>query len=135
MLQKIMSVAVITLFSVLMAFGQASDAEIAGTARDTSGGPVAGAMITLSNQDSGFTRNASSDGEGRYRFAALAPGRYSLKLEAPGFKTENVTGIVLDIGTHAQKDFSLTVGSVQETISVSGEVLINCKSLFCMNTI
>lgn len=122
MLQKIMSVAVITLFSVLMAFGQASDAEIAGTARDTSGGPVAGAMITLSNQDSGFTRNASSDGEGRYRFAALAPGRYSLKLEAPGFKTENVTGIVLDIGTHAQKDFSLTVGSVQETISVSGEV-------------
>jgi len=122
MLQRSMMLAVVVFGTAAHAFSQASDAEIAGTARDASGGPIAGATATLSNQDSGFTRNSATDSEGRYRFAALAPGRYSLKLEATGFKAENVTGIVLDIGTHAQKDISLTVGSVQETVSVSGEV-------------
>lgn len=122
MLQKLTVVAMLVFGTAGLAFGQASDAEIAGVARDASGGPIATAAITLSNQDSGFLRNATSDNEGRYRFAALPPGRYSLKLEATGFKAENVTGIVLDIGTHAQKDFTLSVGSVQETISVSGEV-------------
>ena len=122
MLGRLTAVIVFAFGTAISAFAQASDAEIAGVAKDASGGPVVAANVTLSNQDSGFTRASTTDAEGRYRFPALAPGRYSLKLEATGFKAENVTGIVLDIGMHAQKDFTLTVGSVQETISVSGEV-------------
>ena len=122
MFGRLTAVVLLAFGTAVSAFAQASDAEIAGVAKDASGGPVIAANVTLSNQDSGFTRTSPTDAEGRYRFPALAPGRYNLKLEATGFKAENVTGIVLDIGTHAQKDFTLAVGSVQETISVSGEV-------------
>ena len=122
MLQRVVLAAILAFGTAGQLWAQASDAEVAGVTRDSSGGPVAGAAVTLANQESGFTRNAVTDTEGRYRFAALAPGTYSLKVEASGFKTETVTGIALNIGTHAQKDLSLTVGSVQETISVSGEV-------------
>ena len=100
---------------------QASDAEIAGLAKDPSGAPVVGAIVTLVNQDSGFTRSNTTDNEGRYRFVALAPGRYSLKTEAVGFKPETVTGLVLNIGTHVDHDFALAIGSVQEAITVTGE--------------
>src|SRR5262249_1657654 len=109
---------------VLTALSQAQvgDADLSGTVPDPSGGPVPGAKVSLTNEDSGVVRNAVSDNEGRYRFLALAPGRYSLRTEAPGFKTESLTGIVLNVGAHVDKSVSLTVGNVQETITVTGEV-------------
>ncbi|MDQ6706527.1 MAG: carboxypeptidase-like regulatory domain-containing protein, partial [Acidobacteriota bacterium] len=103
-------------------FAQASDAEITGLIKDPSGAPVTSTVVTLINQDSGFTRTTTADGDGRYRFVALTPGRYSLKTEATGFKPETVTGIVLNIGTHVDRDLSLSVGSVLEAVTVVGDV-------------
>lgn len=103
-------------------FAQASDAEVTGIVKDPSGGPVASTTVTLTNQDSGFTRTSTTDADGRYRFVALQPGRYSLKIEATGFKTETVTGIDLNLGTHVDRDISLTVGSVQEAVTITENV-------------
>jgi hypothetical protein len=103
-------------------FGQAGDAEISGLIKDPTGAVVAGAGATVTNQDSGVTRSTRADSDGRYRFIALPPGRYSLKVEAPGFKIESVTDLVLTIGTHVDRNVSLTVGAVQESVSVKGEI-------------
>jgi hypothetical protein len=105
-----------------VAFGQASEAEITGLVKDPSGAAVSGATATLINQDSGFTRTVGTDASGRYRLVALPPGRYSLKLEASGFKTETVTDLVLNIGSQVYHDVSLTVGALQDAITVVGEV-------------
>src|ERR1041385_815878 len=105
-----------------VAWGQASDAEITGLVKDPSSAPVAGTTVTLMNQDSGFKRTTSTDSEGRYRFVALSPGRYSLKVEATGFRTESVTDILLNIGTHVDRNIALIVGAVQESVTVVGEV-------------
>jgi len=113
------------ILAVLMAgiaAAQASDAEITGIAKDPSAAPIASANVTLVNQDSGFTRTVTTDADGRYRFVALPQGTYTIKVEATGFKTDTVTGIVLHIGTHVDRDVSLTVGSLQETVTVTGEV-------------
>ncbi len=100
---------------------QASDGEITGLVKDQSAAPIVGITVTLTNEDSGFIRTTTTDTDGRYRFVALPPGRYSIKTEAAGFKPEVVTGIVLTISLHVDRDIALTVGSVQETITVSGE--------------
>lgn len=100
---------------------QTGDAEIAGIVKDPAGAPVASAKITLTNQDSGVARSTLSDGEGHYRFSAVLPGVYTLRTEATGFRIESLTGIVLNVGTHLDQDASLTVGNVQETITVTAE--------------
>src|ERR1041384_86125 len=83
--------------SVLLFSGAASaqvgDADVSGAVTDPSGAPVSVARLLLPNEDSGVVRAIVTDSEGRYRFPALAPGRYSLKAEAPGFRAASVTGI------------------------------------------
>src|SRR5947209_13882127 len=118
---RLIALITVAICTAHIAAAQASDAEITGLILDQSAAPVAGTTVTLINEDSGFTRTATTDGEGRYRFPVLPPGRYSIKTQATGFKPEVVTGIVLNIGTHLDRDISLTVGSVQEAITVSGE--------------
>src|SRR5215472_12005788 len=104
-----------------IAFSQVGDAELAGVINDPSGAPVTTAKVSLINEDSGVIRAVVADNEGRYRFPALAPGRYSLKTEAPGFRSASITGIVLNVGTHLDKSVPLTVGNVQEQITVTAE--------------
>ncbi len=104
-----------------VASAQTGDAEITGVVKDPAGAPVPAAKVTLANQDSGVARASVSDADGRYRFAVVLPGVYSVKTEAPGFRTESLTGIVLNVGTHLDQDIKLTVGNVQETITVTAE--------------
>ena len=115
-------VALAAILMTTMAAAQSGDAEITGLVKDPSGAPIVGTTVTLVNQDSSVTRTAVTDNEGRYRLVALPPGRYSLRVEATGFKTETVTDMVFNIGTHVDRDVSLSVGSVQEAITVTGEV-------------
>ena len=105
-----------------MAMAQVGDAELAGIVTDPSGTPVAAVKLSLTNEDSGVNRSVVTDAEGRYRIPALAPGKYSLKTEAPGFRGESINGIVLNVGTHLNKDVALTVGNVQEQVTVTAEV-------------
>ncbi len=120
-LRNFLAITILALATSSLAFAQGSDAEVTGVVKDQSAAPIVGTTVTLTNEDSGFIRTTTTDTEGRYRFLALPPGRYSIKTEAVGFKPEIVTGIVLNIGTHVDRDLGLTVGSVQETVTVSGE--------------
>ncbi len=100
---------------------QTSEAELSGVVRDPSGAPVATAKVTVTNQDTGVTRSIQSDSEGRFLFNVL-PGRYSLTAEAAGFKKETLTDMTLTVGMHLNRDVTLTVGNVQESVTVTGEV-------------
>src|ERR1700676_5390306 len=102
----------LALLSGSIGFAQTSDAEIAGSIKDPSGTAVPSAKVTLTNQDSGITHNIAADAEGRYRFA-IPPGKYSLRIEAAGFRTETITDLVLNVGMRFDKDVALTVGNVQ----------------------
>ncbi|HTA69466.1 MAG TPA: carboxypeptidase regulatory-like domain-containing protein [Bryobacteraceae bacterium] len=103
------------------AIAQTSEAEMTGAVRDPSGAPVAGAKVTAANQDTGVSRTLTTENDGRFRFSVL-PGRYSLTAEAAGFKKETLTDMVLTVGMQLDKDISLTVGNVQESVTVTGEV-------------
>src|SRR5882672_12827144 len=61
-------------------------AGIQGTVTDTAGGLVPEAKLTLTNSETGKTQEATGSAEGFYRFAGLAPGKYTVLVEKAGFK-------------------------------------------------
>src|SRR5438876_5102650 len=106
----------------LAAVAQTGDAEINGLIKDPSGSAVPGASVSLTNQDTGVARSISTDADGRYRFYPVPPGRYSIKVEVTGFKTAALSDLQISLGTHVDRDIALTVGSVQESVAVTGDV-------------
>src|SRR5262249_52266238 len=64
---------------------------ILGTVKDSSGGLVANAKVTVRNNDTGAVRTVTTGADGQFRIPALAVGTYEVKTESAGFKTESQT--------------------------------------------
>jgi Carboxypeptidase regulatory-like domain/TonB dependent receptor len=112
--------AILFVASPRMASAQ-TGAAIEGTVKDDQGGVLPGASLNVRNQDTGFERTSVTGTDGRYRFAALVPGRYTLKAELQGFASEQVRDIELTIGLELRRDFVLKLQTLAETITVTGE--------------
>src|SRR5258707_4056248 len=93
---------------------------IAGSVKDPSGAVISGAKLTLTNSSTNAKVETVSDGNGGFQFLQLAPAVYSLRVEATGFKSEVVSDIVVQVDQITHLDATLQVGSVAETIEVSG---------------
>lgn len=114
----------VTALSVLTAVAPAwaqTGATIDGVVKDEQGGILPGAAITLRNEETGFGRDAVTELDGRYRFAAVPPGRYLLRATLQGFTTEEVRNFVLTIGLELHRDFTLKLQALAETVTVTGE--------------
>src|SRR6266545_7791554 len=80
------------------AYAQGGTGQIEGVIQDEQGGVVPGATVTLQNQASGVMRTTVTEADGRYRFPALAPGNYALKVELQGLAPQEVRDIEMTIG-------------------------------------
>jgi outer membrane receptor protein involved in Fe transport len=109
------------LLAATPAWAQQTSGNLTGQITDESKAAVPGATVTATNTATGFTRVSTSDGEGTYRLTALPVGTYTLTVELAGFRTISREGTVINVGTSIEIDFSLSVASVQETVTVSGE--------------
>lgn len=94
---------------------------IGGTITDEQGGVLPGATLTVRNVETGMTRTTVSEADGRYRVAALPPGRYDVTAELPGFAIVEVKGLTLTIGLDLRQNFKMTIQTLQETVTVTGE--------------
>jgi hypothetical protein len=103
------------------AAAQSESGVIVGTVRDAQGGVLPGATITLRNVESGVVRTAASESNGTYRLPGLPPGRYELTAELTGFANAAVTDLTITIGLQLQRDLTMALQSVQETVSVIAE--------------
>jgi hypothetical protein len=103
------------------AFGQGAGASIEGVAKDQQGGVLPGVTVTMRNQDTGVTRTATTETDGRYRFLALSPGRYRLSAVLSGFTSKDVGDITLTIGLSVTQDLTMGIQTVQESVTVSGQ--------------
>jgi hypothetical protein len=101
------------------AFGQ-TFGEISGLVSDTSGASIPGAAITVTNTQTNLVRTGESNEVGNYNFPALPPGTYSVRVEKQGFQAEVRGGIELQVQQTARIDFRLNLGSVSETVEVTG---------------
>jgi len=78
------------------AFGQTGSATLRGTVKDPAGAILRGATVTLTNERTKEERKTTTSDDGNYVFAAVTPGQYTLKLEAPGFKTSELAHVALE---------------------------------------
>ncbi|HXX24191.1 MAG TPA: TonB-dependent receptor [Terriglobia bacterium] len=94
-------------------------ASLVGAVRDPSGALVPGAKVTLTNTTNGFTYSATTDTTGEYVIRNLEPSVYRLKVEVQGFKTYELSGIVLVVQQNTRQDVTLQVGSTVQTVEVT----------------
>ncbi len=106
----------------LPSFAQtAGSGTITGTITDPAAAVVPGASVVIHNSDTGADRSAVTNDAGIYTAAFLQPGRYDIKVDKPGFATLERTGITLEVGRTLTLDFTLSVKSGAETVTVTGE--------------
>jgi hypothetical protein len=99
---------------------------LSGLIRDPSEAAVQDASLTVVNEDTGFRRTAVSRADGSYVIASLQPGIYKITARKEGFRTVIQFGVKLEVAQAARCDFTLPLGSVQETITVEGtQALLN----------
>jgi hypothetical protein len=114
------------LLLVAAAFGLPAAAqtsgEIRGVVTDASGAAVAGATVTVTNAATGAVRRAATNDEGIYNLPSLQPGVYAMRVEQQGFKTAVRDSVELQVQQVASIDFTLEVGQVGETVTVTGGV-------------
>ena len=95
---------------------------IAGAVTDTSGAVLPGVTVEAASPALiEQIRAVVTDGSGRYRIEGLRPGVYSVRFVLPGFRTFLREGIVLSAGFTAGVNAELSVGALEETITVTGE--------------
>lgn len=109
--------ALILLSAPLLA--QFDSGQISGFVRDSSGGVIPSAMVTATNEGSSEQHKTRTNPEGYYVFPQLMVGRYSISVEAQGFKRYTKTGIVLDAEAKIPADVSLAIGQVSESVEVA----------------
>lgn len=97
---------------------QGDSAALTGTILDPQGAVVPGARIKLINQGTQLEQEAVSNDEGIYRFNALEPGSYALKVDAPGFAAFEMKDIVLQSGDEALINATLLIGFVMGDVVI-----------------
>lgn len=101
---------------------QSITGSISGTVTDSSGSVIPGATVTLINEQTNSPRNLTTNEEGRFNFAALQPGVYTIKVERQGFQTLEQRGTVLSANENlALGELPLQTGQVSETVMITTE--------------
>jgi hypothetical protein len=97
-----------------------STAQINGTVKDSSGGVLPGADVTVTQTNTGFTRSVVTDETGSFTIPNLPIGPYKLAVALSGFRTYVRTGIVLQVSSNPVIPVTLALGELSETVAVEG---------------
>jgi hypothetical protein len=99
------------------------NATITGSATDPSGAVVPNAKITLTQTETGVTREATVNNVGAFRFANVAAGSYTLNATAGGYQKFTKTGIVVNVAQTIEQNVNFVVGSESQTVTVQADAL------------
>ena len=124
-MKKLLSLAVMVLFTVGMAFGQAvsvNGGSIQGTITDSTGAALPGANITISSSETGFSKSITTDSAGYYVVGPMNPGPYTILITSPGFQKTQVHTVV-QTGTVTSGNYKLVIGAQEQTVDVTAGTL------------
>ncbi len=112
----------LALFVPRFVHAQAS-AGITGTVTDPSGAVVTNAQVTATNVGTSVSTHTISSSAGTYSFKGLTPGKYSITVEASGFKKAVQSDVTVEVSTTATIDISVSTGAATETVSVTSDAI------------
>jgi hypothetical protein len=117
-LSRIVLIVIITVACGLPSLAQTNTGEIGGVVSDVSGGVLPGATVTARHAATGLTVERITNAEGRFFLPALQTGRWEITLSLPGFATQTLQGITLEIGRTIELPVTLGVQGLNETLVV-----------------
>jgi outer membrane receptor protein involved in Fe transport len=123
-LRKICTVLCTLLLGALMAWSQAVNGTLLGTITDSSGATVPKAKVTITEMNTGFSRNMETNESGNYSFPTLEPGIYRVSVESAGFRTAVKDRVEVLVNTTARADLMLQPGAINESVTVTAETAI-----------
>ena len=94
-----------------------------GVVKDPSGAVLAGATVTVRNDETGASQTATTDANGNYRFYNVPAGNTALFVNAPGFNRFNLSNVYLGIGRMNEINATLEVGSTSASVMVTAQAL------------
>ena len=119
MSRKFFVIALVLLMAPAAALAQSS---ISGQVTDNTGGVLPGVTVEASSPDMiEGSRVVVTDGTGQYNVTNLRPGTFSVTFTLPGFGTQVRDELVLAAGFAMDIDVAMSVGALEESVTVSGE--------------
>src|SRR5688500_3991901 len=94
---------------------------IAGKVLDAGGLPLPGATVTITEQNTGFTRTVVTAETGAYSIPNLEPGVYAVTAEMSGFASIKQADVRLTSGLNIPLDIKMQVAGIQEEVTVTGQ--------------
>src|SRR5579859_5794950 len=101
--------------------GVGASGDITGTITDPSGAVVTNATVTATEAEKGFKRSSATNSSGQYHLAGLSPANYDLSVNAGGFQSQIVKGVVVNVGQMVILDFQLKVSQAAASVEVTTE--------------
>ena len=114
------AVLLVLVCSGVAVWAQSENGRLTGTVTDSTGAVVSGATISVTSQATARAVTVQSGGAGEYSVNALKPGAYKIEVKAPNFKTVT-QDVTVEVGQAQTLNFTLTTGTVSETVQVSSE--------------
>jgi len=112
----------LVLLAAATGLGQSTSGSITGTVKDGAGAPVPDAAVLVTNPATNLTRKVMTNNAGVFTATQLPPGNYTVAVEKTGFKKLEKTNVILNaIDLVNAGDFTLDVGAVTDTVTVSAE--------------
>ena len=112
---------ILLLGALTAVLAQTTTGTFGGTVSDATGGRVVQAAVTALNVETGQKFKAVTSGTGDFIIVQVQPGNYEVNVVAKGFKTLSRKGLTLEVDGKITLDLTLEVGSVSESVSVTGE--------------
>ena len=127
---------VLLLSGSLSSVAQTSGGTIAGSVTDSSGALVSNAAVVAKGVDTGTVYNAVSTSAGTFTFPQMQLGRYNVTFTASGFKSLELTGILVTTGSVSPANAQLTTGGNTETVTVNDDApMVQTESSEVSNTV
>lgn len=103
----------------LSAFAQLERSSIQGTVTDAQGAAIAGATVTVTAQSTNVVSPTTTNQTGYYEVIGLIPGRYTVRIESPGFSVAESKDVEAVGGQAIRLDVTLQIGSAQQHVEVT----------------
>src|SRR2546427_445159 len=111
---------VLLLLPLLPLCGQTTSGSITGSVTDQTGAVIPGATVTVTNEGTGVERKVASTDQGVFNVSNLEVGVYRVKIETPGFRGQERTGVVLNANQVLNINVQLTVAPSTTEVEVVG---------------
>src|SRR5438445_9167756 len=115
---QVLLAALLALCAAAFLYGQSAAGGVNGTVTDPARAAIPGATVALRNTATNIETTGASNASGLFIFVNVQPGRYTLTVKTPGFKSAQVPEFTVAVNQTVTQDLALSIGAVTETVTV-----------------